>query len=133
MKKRKNKILIVDDDPGILKLTEMILKENYSNLNTASCGIECVNKIINNKPDLVILDVMMPEQDGYTTCRKIREIKGGDDVIVILHTAIPEEEVKKEYEKAGADGYLLKGMDPEEFSNEVTGYLTDKNLQKVHF
>ena len=68
------KILIIDDDTDLIQLTSLIFKRAGAQVITAADGWEGVGKLITHRPDLVILDVMMPGADGYEVCQKIRQV-----------------------------------------------------------
>ena len=70
------KILVVDDDPHIVSLIKTRFEANNYAVVTAADGEECIKKILSDKPDLVILDIMMPKVDGYSVLIGIKEIKG---------------------------------------------------------
>jgi len=65
------KILIVDDDPDMVEATSMILKSKHYDVITAYGGVEGLEKAKAEKPDLIVLDVMMPDKDGYTVCKEL--------------------------------------------------------------
>ena len=85
------KILLVDDDPDILEiLTYNLTKEGYQ-VVTAENGVKAVKKAKKEKPDLIILDVMMPEMDGIQACEQIRSIPELDHVLITFLTARGED------------------------------------------
>jgi len=100
------KILIVDDDPAQLKLAEQVLVGKGYEIKKAGSGQEAVRIFFEGKPDLVLLDVMMPEIDGWQTCRLIRE---ASDVPIIMLTGkrFSEDDIVRGLE-CGADEYLAK-------------------------
>lgn len=100
------KILIVDDEPAQLKLSEQVLVGKGYDIIKANSGQEAVRIFFEGKPDLVLLDVMMPEIDGWQTCRLIRE---ASDVPIIMLTGkrFSEDDVVHGLE-CGADEYLAK-------------------------
>ena len=72
-KKQTHKVLVVDDDPDILELLKYNLKKEGYEIETADDGIKGVEIAKRFNPDLILLDIMMPQQDGVETCRQIRE------------------------------------------------------------
>jgi DNA-binding response OmpR family regulator len=100
------KVLVVDDEPAQLRLMEQVLTISGYNVIKASSGEEAIRLTYESKPDLVILDVMMPGIDGWQTCRCIRE---SNDVPVIMLTGKrnSEEDVVRGLD-SGADEYLSK-------------------------
>ncbi len=69
---RQAKILLVDDDPDFVEATKAVLESSYQVI-TACNGDDGLKKVIEEKPDLIILDVIMPEKDGFTVCRELKE------------------------------------------------------------
>lgn len=108
----KARILLVDDDPEILEVLTEFLRNDY-NLLTASNGVEAYRKILSDKPDLLVSDIMMPEMDGIELCAKVRANVDTSHLPVILLTARVETEDRIEGLKAGADSYIPKPFHPE--------------------
>ena len=87
----KSTILIVDDEPDILEFLEYNLKKENFNVYKANNGIEAIEKAIKVKPDLIVMDIMMPEMDGLEACKKIREQHDLNDTLVLFLTARSED------------------------------------------
>jgi two-component system KDP operon response regulator KdpE len=100
------KILVVDDEPAQLRLAEQVLKGNGYQVIPASSGQESLRLVFEQKPDLVLLDIMMPGIDGWQTCSCIREIT---DIPIIMLTGkrTSEDDIVRGLE-CGADEYLAK-------------------------
>lgn len=113
--KINSKILIVDDEPQINRLIELVLlSEGFCNIEKAYGGYEALEKIKANKPDLILLDVMIPEIDGYSLCKMIKENNSLNSSKVIMLTAKKmEEDILKGFECGAAD-YISKP-----FSNKI--------------
>lgn len=105
-------ILLVDDDPEILGLLRDFLQADY-NIITAADGLEGYHKVLEEKPDLIVADVMMPEMDGIELCNRIRDNFDTSHLPVILLTAKAETEDRIAGLKAGADSYIPKPFNPE--------------------
>ncbi|MDP2887705.1 MAG: response regulator, partial [Bacteroidota bacterium] len=105
-------ILLVDDDLEILVLLRDFLQDDY-NIQFATNGIEAYNKVLAEKPDLIVSDVMMPEMDGVELCAKLRENFDTSHLPLILLTAKAEIEDRIAGLKAGADSYIPKPFHPE--------------------
>ena len=121
-------ILVVDDEPRMVRFIQTNLELDGFRVITASNGLEAVEKVRTELPDLVILDVMMPEMDGFEALRMIREIS---DVPVIMLTVKGEEADKHEAFSAGADDYLTKPFSPLELSDRCKAVLrrvTDRSV-----
>lgn len=102
--KGKN-ILIVDDDPDVRRITEQVFRDAGARINTAANGAEGLRLFFIEKPDLVVLDVMMPEIDGFEVCHRMRQVSS---VPIILLTALnTDEEIVRGLE-SGADDFITK-------------------------
>jgi DNA-binding response OmpR family regulator len=99
------KILVVDDDPALLPLIEYTFAKEGYEVSTASDGKEALREFFARKPDLVILDIMMPRMDGWEACRRIREVS---DVPIMMLTARGQDEDIVRGLEYGADDYLTK-------------------------
>ncbi len=104
----KGTILVVDDNSDIVAITKTILEKEGYVVQTADNGLEVFSRLEEQKPDLIILDVMMPQMDGLEVLRKLKETPDYLSIPVILLTAkVQHEDVLKGY-KLGADYYLTK-------------------------
>jgi len=115
------KILIVDDEPALVRLMSQVLGQKEHEVLTAGNGQEALKQLFANKPDLVLLDVVMPGMDGWQTCKRIREVS---DVPVIMLTGKQksEEDIVMGLE-CGADDYLLKPIGNRELAARVRAVL----------
>ncbi len=113
------KILIVDDDPDSLKLIELMLRRRGYDVISAQSGDEALGKAETDKPDLVILDVMMPGMDGHEVCRKLRANSQTAHLPVLMFTAKSLVGDKVAGFQAGADDYLTKPIHPAELVSHV--------------
>jgi CheY-like chemotaxis protein len=122
------RILIVDDSQLILNITRSILeKEGYSVLE-AHDGKECFKVVEKLKPDIILLDVVMPDMDGWEVCKKIKETKATRDIPVVMFTTqAREKDFKKSIEYAGAYAHILKPFNREELINLVKEAIKDKD------
>lgn len=122
------KVLIVDDEPNILILMEQALEkledEDDVELLTARDGLEALNIIKEEKPDLVFLDVMMPKMSGLEVCNTVKNELGMEDVYIIMLTAKGQEYDKQSGLAVGANLYMTKPFRPKEVlvkAREVLG------------
>lgn len=122
------KVLIVDDEPNILILMEQALEkledEDDVELLTAKDGLEALNIIKEEKPDLVFLDVMMPKMSGLEVCNTVKNELGMKDVYIIMLTAKGQEYDKQSGMAVGANLYMTKPFRPKEVllkAREVMG------------
>lgn len=106
--KRKPTVLIADDDLEILGLTRSLLRRRGFEVFEASDGDEAMRQLLENRPDLVILDVMMPGQSGWEVCRSIRETESLKDIGVIMLTGVGERLNEMTSPLYGADAFLDK-------------------------
>ena len=113
-------ILVVDDEPRIIEAVGMNLELEGYQVSGASNGYEALQKLTEELPDLVILDVMMPEMDGFETLREIREVS---TVPVIMLTVRGEEIDKVKGLDLGADDYVTKPFSPKELVSRVKAVL----------
>jgi two-component system sensor histidine kinase/response regulator len=114
------KILLVDDDPDLLQITERFLKNELYILSTATSGQECIQAICLDKPDLLLLDVMLPDISGVDICKKIRNDPELSTIYVILLSGMKtdSEDISLGLE-TGADGYLIKPLKKRELLARV--------------
>ncbi len=106
MKKRNTKILLVDDEPDILEIVGYNLAQEGYQIITAINGKEAIAKAKKELPDLIIMDVMMPEMDGMEACENIRKIPELNNVIITFLTARSEDYSQMAGFDAGADDYI---------------------------
>ena len=123
MKASKAKILLVDDEPDILEIVEYNLKNEGYKVYTASSGIEGVSLAKEVKPDLILLDVMMPEMDGIEACDQIRKIPSLEHTIIAFLTARGEDYSKVAGFEAGADDYITKPVKPKVLTSRLKALL----------
>ena len=112
------RILIVDDEPINVLLLESLFKNKYET-DSAENGLEAYNKIVENPPDLVLLDVLMPYMDGFETLEKIKTNKHLSNTIVIMVTAKVEKDDVKKAMLLGADDYIKKPIDATELYTKI--------------
>jgi len=108
MKKNSVKILIIDDEPDLVTMVTLRLEANGYQVIFACDGQEGLGKARNEKPDLIILDLMLPKIDGYKVCRLLKFDEKYKKIPVILFTARAQESDIKVGEDVGADAYLTK-------------------------
>lgn len=117
-----NKILIVDDEDHLRMLIEQALEEledDGVDFYTASNGEEALELIVNEKPNLVFLDVMMPKMNGLEVCRRVKQEMKINGVSIIILTAKGQELDKKKGEEVGADLYMTKPFDPDKLLDKA--------------
>lgn len=125
MSDRKGKLLIIDDDDKLVEAVELYLSKVGYDIVTAADGLQGVQQMYGQQPDLIILDVMMPKMDGWETCRRIREIS---DVPIIMLTARGQESDRVMGLKLGADDYVAKPFGLKELEARVEAVLRRARL-----
>ena len=123
MKKKDIKILLVDDEKDILEIVGYNLAQEGYQISTASNGNEAVIKAKKELPQLIILDVMMPEMDGIEACENIRKIPELQDTIITFLTARSEDYSQVAGFDAGADDYITKPIKPKVLVSKVKALL----------
>ncbi len=124
------KILIVDDDPNIVLLVQMALvKEGQYEIITANNGIEAIEAIKKDKPDLILLDLMMPGMDGFEVCKQIKQNDETRFIPVIMITAKSDIADKLFGMEIGANDYVTKPFNPVELLARVKSHLRIRELE----
>ncbi|WP_366185275.1 response regulator transcription factor [Flavobacterium ovatum] len=123
MKNKNTKILLVDDEPDILEIVGYNLAQEGYQIFTASNGKEAIVKAKKEIPDLIIMDVMMPEMDGMEACENIRKIPELSKVIITFLTARSEDYSQVAGFDVGADDYITKPIKPKLLVSKVKALL----------
>jgi class 3 adenylate cyclase len=126
----KPKILVVDDQPANVKLLAQLLSANDFDVVTAGSGGEGLDKVAAEKPDLVLLDVVMPGMSGYEACRAIRADPATGLLPVVMVTALDPAEERVKGIEAGADDFLSKPINHAELLARVRSLLRIKSLHE---
>ncbi|MBI5179687.1 MAG: sigma-54-dependent Fis family transcriptional regulator [Nitrospinae bacterium] len=122
-------ILIVDDEIDNRAVLESRLKRRDYRVATANGGSEALKLLSDIQPDLVLLDVMMPEMDGFETCKRMREMRKGVFMPIIFLTAKDDKESRIKGFDIGADDYVTKPFDMDELSARIRAMLRIKELK----
>ncbi|MBF0411695.1 MAG: hybrid sensor histidine kinase/response regulator [Desulfamplus sp.] len=134
----QNRILIVDDNPTNLKvLFEYLSGEKGYKIFIAKNGREALERTANAKPDIILLDIMMPEIDGYETCKRLKEQEETKDIPIIFLTAFADTENKIKAFNRGAVDFIVKPFNQDEVLARIKTHLTiakqKKELEKANF
>jgi len=121
------RILVVDDDPDIIKATTRVLEARGYQVIAALNGQECLEKMREKRPDLIILDLLMPKLDGFGVCRELREnVEYADyaDIPILIATAVREDASRRRYEleteiDLKVDDYVEKPIRPLDLLHRV--------------
>ncbi len=124
------RIMVVDDEPEICEIVRNeLLKEGYT-VDVANSGKECLEKIKKNKPDLILLDVMMPEMDGWDVCKKIKDDGETKDIIVSMLTVKYSDEHRlKSLAEAMADWHITKPIERDKLKTTVK-WLLERHITR---
>ncbi len=118
---------MVDDEPGIRKILRLFLElEGFSVLEAITAN-QAISVISKEKPQLVILDVILCGQTGFDVCEWIKNNPETKDIIVFLFTALNQEHDYREGQRVGCDLYLTKPQNPKDIVEKVTEFLLSKN------
>jgi len=114
MTQQKVKVLVADDDPAIQELIRLNLEVQGYQVIIASNGVETVRKALSEHPDLIILDILMPEMDGYEVMRLLKNSEETSNIPIIVLTAYASDAGALVSWMEGAEGYLAKPFNPDE-------------------
>lgn len=120
---KQKKILLIDDEQDILEILSYNLEKEGYDVSTATNGIEGIEKAKEIIPDLILLDVMMPEKDGIETCQDLRKIKELQQTLIVFLSARSEEFSQLAGFQAGANDYVVKIIKPKILISKVNALL----------
>lgn len=112
-------IVIADDEPYVLRSLEFILKKEGYKVVTATNGADAFDRVNDSAPDLVFLDIQMPQMDGNTVCRKLREDPSKKDLYIVMITAKGQEADRIHSLEMGANEYITKPFSPRKLVSRV--------------
>lgn len=129
----QEKILIIDDDPDIVEALSLILESQGYQIKTAKNGAEGLTCLKADKPDLMILDLLMPKMDGFTVCKELKDPRWSKfrDMPILILTSVREEASRRRYEletglELDVDDYLEKPANPDILLQRVQNLLKKK-------
>jgi len=125
------KVLVIDDDPDLVEAVSLVLRAKNYEVISAYGGVEGFDKAKKENPDAIILDVMMPDKDGYTVCKELKADEKLRDIPVLLLTAVVSHIPTTRYTlqmgmETEADDYIDKPAEPEELVRRVEALLAKK-------
>ncbi len=123
------KVLIVEDNPVNLRLAQFLLEKRGFSVRQAGSGPECLAEMAREVPDIVLMDIQLPGEDGLAVTRKIRGDPRMAGVVVVALTAHAMAGDREKILGAGCDGYIAKPIDPQALPNEVARYLLHGHLK----
>lgn len=130
---RKRSVLVVDDVPKNIQILGSILRDEGYEISFALNGKDALKKVEASRPDIILLDVMMPEMDGYQTCSHLRENESTMDIPVIFLTAKTDEESRIRGFQVGAQDYVTKPFNTPELLARVNTHLQLKEVRDEMF
>ena len=121
------KVLIVDDDNFLLDMYSLKFRESGFIVEVARSGSEAIEKIKEMNPDVILLDIVMPQPDGFEVLRSLRQEKSAEGAIVVILTNLGQKEDVERGLALGANDYIIKAhFTPSEVVNKVKGLLAKK-------
>lgn len=124
----KKRILVVDDEPDFALLVQGNLQKEGFEVDVAYNGVEGLEKVKQNPPDAIVLDVMMPEKDGYEVCAELKKDDRYSDIAILMLTAVADHVTSTRYShfdgmSMEADDYLAKPASAEEITDSLKSLL----------
>jgi len=120
---KRRRILVADDEIYILHILEFSLNLEGYDVISASSGAEALSKVVKERPDLVVLDIVMPETDGYEVCRRLKSDERTRDIPVIFLSAKDTPTDQEVGMRLGADAYITKPFSPQRLIDCIQGLL----------
>ncbi len=117
------RILVVEDNEQNLYLVRFILEKNGYEIIEARNGVTGVQLAVRERPDLILMDIQLPDIDGLETTKKIRESEANGEIPIIALTSYAMANDRIKCMAAGCTGYIEKPINPETFMSEIKGYL----------
>jgi len=130
MLNKKITILLAEDDPFLVEMYVKKFKDLGYNIDVVSSGLDAISYIENNKPTIVLLDVVMPGMDGFEVLKKIKSNEETKDVLAVMLTNLGQKEDVEKALKFGANDYLVKAhFTPSEIAGKVTQILAEDGYE----
>jgi len=124
---KKQRVLIVDDSPFILRMLTFLLRKEGMDVLEATNGVEALEKMQGTRPDLVFLDVMMPEMNGFDVLQTMKKDPVMKSIPVIMITAKGQDTDRQRAESLGVDDFITKPFSPSTLSQKLRNLLAQKN------
>lgn len=125
----KKQILLIDDDPDFVEAVKMIVENGGYDVRVAYDGQEGLEAVAEGKPDLIVLDVMMPVMNGHEACAKLKADDATKEIPIILLTAVADRVTTSTYThrdmlESEAEDYMPKPVEPQELLERIQSWLT---------
>lgn len=118
-----NRILLIEDNEQNIYLIRFLLENNGFEVEEARNGREGIDKALSMKPDAILLDIQLPDIDGYTVARELRNYREFEDIPIIAVTSYAMAGDREKCMEAGCKGYIEKPIDPDSFVSEIKKYM----------
>jgi two-component system cell cycle response regulator len=128
MKTEPGVVLVVDDEDSNRRLLQTLLQKQGHTVCLAATGREALSRLEQDKPDVILMDVLMPEMDGYEACRRIKENPATAHLPVLVLTSLTDRAARIRSIAAGADDFLTRPLDQEEIQLRVRNAIASKRL-----
>ena len=125
----KTKILIIEDNEQNMYMLTFLLESSDYEILQAFNGPDGIKMAIERNPDIILLDIQLPEMDGYTVARNIREKENLTKTPIIAVTSYAMPGDREKVMEAGATGYIEKPIDPDTFINQMNSFLPDELIK----
>lgn len=128
MARKKARVFLVDDSVQVLEQEKNLLEKTGVSVTTAFTGPEAIKHVHTDKPDLVFLDLMLPEMGGDAVCRFIKNDPKLEDIAIIMVTSRNDEQTMQQCFRCGCDAYVTKPFKPEELLSKLKVILDEKEI-----
>jgi len=128
--RNENKILIVDDEKDISYLTKRMLEQEGYRVMLAESGSEGIKKAVEDKPDAILLDIRLPDANGWDVCRELKELKETRNIPIAMFSVKTKKEEELDFEHCGCCAYIEKPFTRDELINGVKSLLNERNWLK---
>lgn len=124
------KILIIDDEPQLVKAIEVRLKANGYEVITAYDGQAGVEKAKGAKPDLILLDIIMPRMDGYEVSKKLKSDADTKDIPIVIFTASQQKDLEKKCREMGVAEFIMKPFETQDLLDKVNKFFKEEKTKE---
>ena len=122
----RKRILLVDDDPGLTALLDLVFRRAEFEVVVANSGLDGLKKAIELGPALILLDIMMPDLNGIEVCKRLRDMPGMSGLPVLILSASGNKHDRDQALAAGADAFIQKPVSPTELVSRVNSLLSEQ-------
>ena len=127
MDKDKRTILVVEDYEDVRGMLKILLESEHFRVLEAANGVEALSAVKNGRPDVILMDLALPEFDGFETIRRVRKIDGFQNTPIVVLTAYSGQSIYETARRAGTNYFMAKPIDFDELANLLKQILVDEN------